>query len=254
LMGGVLSKVSHAFPFWVAGGLAAVNTISAYFFLPETHHERITDTPLSFNPLKPLRNAIEDVKLRPYYITWFLFAMSFVTGQAVFALFVAEVFGMSAFATGMFFAIMGVCSSINQAFVLKKILLPKFSSSSLELAALAAGAFGLLIMSFSLLPLFIAGIVFVSFGQSTLRVVITSQVAGHADKSKKGETIGILGALMSSAMVISPMIAGALFELHARIPYLVAAGYMIVAFLIAYPLRNEGVRFKGEKVEGVLEG
>jgi multidrug resistance protein len=40
MMGGLLGKVSPSFPFFIAGVLATINTISALFFLPETHHHR----------------------------------------------------------------------------------------------------------------------------------------------------------------------------------------------------------------------
>jgi len=46
-LGGFLSTVSHSFPFWVAGGLACLNTMMAYFFLPETHTHRDPQAPLT---------------------------------------------------------------------------------------------------------------------------------------------------------------------------------------------------------------
>ncbi|MBW7888433.1 MAG: MFS transporter, partial [Bacteroidetes bacterium] len=53
LLGGILSKVSHSFPFYVAGGMALLNFIFAYFMLPETNFNRNT-TKLRYNPIKPL--------------------------------------------------------------------------------------------------------------------------------------------------------------------------------------------------------
>jgi len=68
VVGGLLSTVSHAFPFWIAGALATVNSILAYIFLPETHKHRDSNAALSFNPLTPLARAATNTGLRPLFL------------------------------------------------------------------------------------------------------------------------------------------------------------------------------------------
>jgi MFS transporter, DHA1 family, tetracycline resistance protein len=238
IMGGVLSNISHAFPFWVAGGLALINSISAYFFLPETHHQREREKKINFNPLLPLYRAATDKKLRPYYITFLLFALSFVTYQSVFALYSSEVFGFTAFTTGVLFTCGGVIVTLNQTVLLKRVWQKYFSNGSLEIGGIILLGIGLALLALKSLTMFLVGLAFSSLAQSILRVVITCEVAGHSDKSSRGETIGILGAIMSAAMVAGPVISGAAFEMNLVYPYLIGAGYMLLAFLIAYPIRD----------------
>jgi len=233
LIGGVLSKISHSFPFWMAGALAATNAVSAFFFLPETHHKRDSRRPMSFNPIVPLARAAQDKKLRPLYLTWSFFSFAFVTNQAIFGLFVKDVFGFSAFRTGMLFTISGVIVVTNQAFLLNKFWLVKFTESRLEIIMLVALAMSSLLVSTEILPLFYLSFLGSGTGQAILRVVITSQVAAAADPSKKGETIGILAALMSAYMVIAPILAGLMYEIHYSAPYILSAVLLILGIYFA---------------------
>ncbi len=233
LLGGILSTVSHAFPFWIAGGLALANTVTAYFFLPETHHHRGEARPLSFNPLRPLQRAMADTRLRPLFLTWLMFTLAFVTSQSVFALFVKDVFQYDSFMTGMLFTGAGVIVAINQVVFLKRFWLKHFSESSLEIGMLAGIAVSGILAATKLLFLFYVSLVLNAVGISVLRVVVTSQVAGKADPKMKGETLGILSSIMAASMATAPIIAGTLFELENSIPFLVASGYLTAGLLIA---------------------
>jgi DHA1 family tetracycline resistance protein-like MFS transporter len=240
-IGGALSKVSHAFPFWIAGALATTNAVSAFFFLPETHHKRDAHSPMNFNPLAPLMRAARDEKLRPLYFTWSFFAFAIVTSQAVFGLFVKDVFGFSAFQTGMMFTMVGVIVVMNQGFLLKKFWLEKFSDAKLEIIMLLVLAISSLMVSTEILPLFYLSFLGSGTGQAILRVVITSQAAAAADPSKKGETMGVLSALMSAYMVIAPILSGFLYEIHHSGPYILSAALLMlgVYFALMFKKRRE---------------
>jgi len=248
-IGGALSKVSHAFPFWIAGALAATNAFSAFFFLPETHHQRDAHSPMNFNPLAPLMRAAQDKKMRPLYFTWSFFAFAIVTSQAVFGLFVKDVFGFSAFQTGMMFTIVGVIVVINQGFLLKKFWLNKFTEARLEMIMLIVLAVSSLMVSTEMLPLFYLSFLGAGTGQAILRVVITSQAAAAADPSKKGETMGILSALMSVYMVIAPILSGYIYEIHHSGPYFLSSALLLLGVYFAWMFKRrrelEGVPVNG---------
>jgi len=229
LLGGILSNISHAFPFWIAGALALANSIMAYFFLPETHHNRGGRERLTFNPLRPLYRAVQDRSTRPLFLSWLLFALAFVTAQSVFALFSDSVFGFDSFKTGMLFTAIGVFVAVNQGLLLKHFWLKRYSESSLEWGMTIVFGVGLLLMGSGVLWFFFLSLPLYALGQAILRVVITSQVAGTADPSVKGETLGILSALMSAAMIVGPLIGGSLFEIDPHIPIFVGAGFMALA-------------------------
>ena len=234
MIGAVLSRVSHAFPFWMAGSLAAVNAVSAFFFLPETNHHRDRSKPLTFNPLRPLARAALDKKLRPLYVTWSIFAFAIVTGQSIFGLFLKDVFGFSAFETGMMFTLTGVVVVLNQGFLLHKFWMVKFSAHRLEIMMLLVLAVSSALVATQVLPLFYLSLLGMGTGQALLRVVITSEVAGATGATRKGEAMGILAALMSAYMVVSPVLSGALYEMHHALPYAVSSAALLAGAVIAF--------------------
>ncbi|MFH0991161.1 MAG: MFS transporter [bacterium] len=233
LIGGLLSQVSHSFPFWIAGCMAAFNAVMAFFILPESNKKRDPHKPMSFNPIAPLARAAQDKKLRPLYFTWSFFAFANVTGQSVFALFTKDVFGFSSFQTGMLFTVVGGTLVLNQALLLKKFWIAKFSESTLEMIMLVILSSGLLLISSKMLPLFYFGLLGMGTGQAVLRVVLTSQAAGASDPTKKGETMGILTALMAAHMVIAPILSGYLYEAGHSLPYIFSAILLLLGLYFA---------------------
>ena len=238
LLGGVLSKVSHAFPFWIAGALAATNAVMAYFFLPETHHHREPHKPMNFNPVAPLARAAKDTTLRPLYFTWSFFAFSIVTSQSVFGLFVKDVFGMNAFQTGLLFTGVGLVIVLNQGFLLPKFWTKNFSDSKLEILMLAILAAASLLVSLQILVLFYISLLFSGTGQAVLRVVITGQAAAASDPKRKGETIGILSALMSAYMVVAPVVSGYLYTVNYAAPFIASVILLVVGIYFAVRFKN----------------
>jgi DHA1 family tetracycline resistance protein-like MFS transporter len=232
VVGAVLSQISHSAPFWMAGGLAAGNAIVAVFVLPETHHRRDAGRALSVNPLRPLRRAIEDRILRPFYLTWLAFALAFVSGQSVFALFTKDIFGFTAFDTGMAFTFIGVVVLVNQTALLKRFWLPRFGEVRLIRIMLWILALGLIGVGSQNLTLFFIGLVGLGTGQAVLRVVVTSQVSGLGGQERKGETIGVLSSIMSASMVVAPPVVGVLFEVGPSLPYVLAVAIVLAGIVL----------------------
>jgi DHA1 family tetracycline resistance protein-like MFS transporter len=239
IVGGVLSNVSHSFPFWIAGTMALLNAVSAIIFLPETHHHRISKEAPGFNPFRPLKKAAEHGPLRPLYLTWLMFALAFVTGQSVFALFVKDVFGFTAFQAGLAFTVVGVVVILNQTLLLNRFWLARYSEQQLISIMLVILAVALLCIASEIISLFFMGLVGLGTGQAVLRVVVTSEVSGAGGHERKGETIGILSAIMSGAMVVAPVVAGALFEIDHAVPYLFAVLFLLagLVFIRRLPAR-----------------
>ena len=248
MLGGLLSKVSHAFPFWFTGMLALANTIVAYFSLPETHHQRST-APLTFNPLTPLARALYDKTLRPLYISWIMFALAFVTSQTVFALYTERALGFDSFTTGLMFTGAGFFMALNQGVFLRSFWLKRFNEEQLEFGMLGALGASLLIMGVRNPYVFAAGIPVMSIAHSTLRVVIVSRAAGLADPTMKGEIIGIFTSVFAAMMVVGPPLAGILFEWDLSLPFFIAAGFCLVALWISHARTRKLALAKPSNIE-----
>jgi DHA1 family multidrug resistance protein-like MFS transporter len=179
------------------------------------------------------------MELRPFFVTWILFGVSFMASQSVFALYAEAAFGFSSFATGLLFSGIGVFTALNQAVLLKSLWLRYFHEALLELVMTAVLAIGLLLMALRILPLFYLAIILLASSQSILRVVVTSRVAGLASPHMKGEVLGIMTSLMAASMVVAPIIAGALFELDISLPYFLGALLMGIGIVLEYKKRTK---------------
>lgn len=249
IIGGLLSTVSHSFPFWMAGAMALVNGISALIFLPESHHHREGAAALHYNPFRPLVRGFGDDGLRPFYLTWLMFALAFVAGQSVFALFVRDVFGFTAFQAGLSFTLIGVVVVVNQVLLLKRFWLARFTEERLIVVMMVILAVSLALVALEILPLFFAGLVGLGTGQAVLRVVMTSQVTGRGGPARKGETIGVLSGLMSAAMVVAPIASGALFEIDHAFPYFLAVAFILAGLWVSRTIQpSPAARTNGASV------
>jgi len=233
LLGGVLSKISHAFPFYFAGILALLNGTLAFFFLKESIKHR-SQTHLSYNPLLPAVRAYRSQSLRPLYFVWFLFALSFVVVQSIFALFAKKVFGFDSFQTGIFFTVIGVIIVINQTTLLNKFWIKRFSEKQLEMVMLALNVIGLLMLASQNVILFFISLVLTGTSQAILRVVIASQAIAKSDPLMKGEIMGTIASIMTGAMIIGPVLGGILFERFTWLPFVVASVCSVIALFISF--------------------
>ena len=186
LVGGALSSISMKLPFIIVGVMALLNTVFAYFFLPETNHERSTEK-FSLNPFSLIMKALKDKKVLPLYVAWLLFGIAISLNQSIFALYIAKVFSWTVIASGLLMALIGVIISINQAFFLNKVWLRYFKESALIIWTLIPCAIGYFIMAMPFKFAFIVGLVVTAFGQSILRVVMTSQTIGFSTKINKAK-------------------------------------------------------------------
>lgn len=231
-LGASLSSISPALPFWFVGILASLNVVGAYFFLPETNHKKSVGKKIPINPFIPIVNAVKDTALRSRYVAWLLFGTAFAGMQSIFALFVKEVFGFSATVTGYLFTGMGVVLVFNQAWALKKIWLKRFNEVTLEVWFFVVMMIGFAFLDLKVLPLFMTGLLLTTIAQSTLRVVMSSGVAGAAGSQRRGEVMGIMSSVMSISMIVGPLVAGALFQKNVQLPFLLNIFILLIAFSI----------------------
>lgn len=247
-LGGLLSLISHTFPFWFVGVLAMANTILGYFILPETNtHKGVSKEKLSMNPLAPLYSAIKDTKLLPSYFVWFLFGFAASLTQSTFAIYIGKIFGFDAKIAGIFMTATGVIIALNQGVALKHFWLKHFSQAKLEIWLTLAFGVGILIQGTNTLAIFILGIIITTFAQSVLRVVINSQIVGSKPREKHGETLGILSSIISLSMIIGPSISGFIFEINPYMIFWVGGTIMFIAFLVTFLTREKIAKIKPDE-------
>lgn len=250
LVGSILSHVSMKLPFIIVGIMATINTILAYFFLPETNHNRNTNK-ISLNPFSPIIKAFKNKNILPLYLAWLFFGIAISLNQSIFALYIAKVFSWTVIASGLLMALVGIIISINQAFMLRKVWLKYFKESFLMIWMLIPFAFGYLIMALPFKFAFLFGLIITAFGQSILRVVMTSQIIGFSNKNEQGEMMGILASLMSLSMILGPVIGGSVYELHPSLPFIIAGLTLFITFIFVFKTYKHIIPKEHVDVDGV---
>lgn len=237
-LGGVLGSIGHTVPFWCVGALALFNGVLALFILPETHHVR-SAAPISINPFTPLSRAIHNGALRSNYLAWFLFGLAIASYQAIFSLYLRDVFHFTELTGGFIFGGMGIIIALNQGVAMKHVWLKYFKRPALELGTLAVFAVGFVLMGIPVFFVFCAAILLTTVGQSILRGVMTSQVVGKTPPIQRGEVLGIMSSIASLSMVIGPFLSGALYEKSSTLPFMFGALCVAFAFVVLYIKRRE---------------
>lgn len=235
MVGGILSQVSHAFPFYIAGGMALINGIFAFFFLEESNTHRNTQS-LRYNPIAPVIRALQPSPLRTLYAKWFLYSLAFVVVHTIFALFARSAFGYTSFETGSIFTLVGLVIAMNQVLLLNTFWKRYFTDHQLELMMLGLVIAGLLMAATQSLLLFFLSLPFIGTSQAVYRVVVSNQAIVKADPVMKGEVLGTIASMMTVAMAVTPIAAGFLFEMNISYPFI--AGAVIVTGALIISLRE----------------
>lgn len=230
ILGGILSEFSFSLPFYFSGILATLNFFGAYLFLPETNKKINRTKKIFLNPFLPILNSFQDKKLRARYLAWFLFGLAVSFHQSILALFLNDQFGFGSSEVSNVLTVMGVIILFNQGILLNKFWLRYFKESFLEFWPFLSFAIGYILMDIKNVVFFFGGLVLLGFSQSILRVIITSRVSEISGQEKRGESLGILSAIFSLAMIVAPPIAGIFFEIRIWLPFLISAGFVLGAF------------------------
>ncbi|HNW55583.1 MAG TPA: MFS transporter [bacterium] len=231
MIGGLLANISTAAPFFFVGIISAINTIAAFFFLPESHHQR-TLQPLSFNPIRPLKTALIDKSLRLRYLIVFLFNTAIAMQQAIFALYLYDIFGFKTAMVGYVMTATGVMMAVNQGVLLKRFWLNKFSEAKLEVWMFLVLAISHALLLFGNIPTLIISMFLMVASQSVLHVVIASRIVGLASQEKRGEILGVTSSIQSAAAIVGPLFSGIIYNSHRSLTFIASISLLLVAFFI----------------------
>lgn len=233
LIGGILSNISMRLPFIVVGIMAVINTILAYFFLPETNHNKNTNK-ISLNPFSPIIKAFKNKNILPLYLSWLFFGIAISLNQSIFALYIGKVFSWTVVGSGLLMALVGIIVSVNQAFAIRKIWLKYFKEPFLMVWTFVPFALGYLVMALPFKFAFLFGLIVTAFGQSLMRVIMTSQIIGFSNKNEQGEMMGILASFMSLSMIIGPLLGGTVYEIAPSLPFIFSGIILFITFIFVF--------------------
>lgn len=244
-IGGVLSHVSLAAPFYFAAGLALVNALGALIMLPESlpKERRGTHHAIEGGVLELVRHRPSPALAR-VMLTYFLATIAFSLLTATYPLFTWRKFGFSAAQNGYIFAGLGLVAAAIQGGAIG-MLVKRFAERRLVVAGAMCLGLSLLALPFSAttgwLVIITAG---VALGHGLLAAPLNGLASKEAGGGSQGQVLGLMQSAASVGRIFGPVLGGALLQYDVattaqrfgQTPYWAGALVMLAAAIVATKL------------------
>ncbi len=245
-LGGILGGLDLRYPFWAAGLLSLGNFVYGWFVLPESlpKEQRRRFTLATANPVGSLQLLGATPDLRRLTAMSFLFSLAQYALNSVFVLYAGYRYGWTTTQVGFAIMLVGVCSGIVQAGLLKH-LRKRYDEKQLLVAGSLCGVLGFVMLGASSAGWgFLLAVPLNSLwglaGPSGL-ALITQRTAGDTH----GRVQGGLASLSGIAGLVGPLtftsVFGFCIAADTRLnlpgaPFLLAAGIVAAGLALALPV------------------
>ena len=234
-IGGILSKISLEFPFFIGTSVAVFAAIVSFFALPNIKPEVSTDQVIkrkNENLFKQLKRSAAT----PYFvmlIVMFVFSFGLSNFQSTISLYVDHKYGYTISQIAVIITVGGLVGTIAQTFVIGP-LFKRFGEMRVILVNLVISAIAMLWILFvdSFSMILIVSMVFFT-ATALLRPAVNTLVSKLAG-DEQGFAAGMITAYMSLGNMIGPALAGILFDINMIYPYIIGTVILLICFLIAF--------------------
>ena len=220
-----LAALSLMLPLWAMAGVALLNGLYVWRFLPEPprHHEMS----------RPKRLRYTDARILPFVIVGVVMFSGTALVQQTMGFRFQDALGLSAGETAKTFgfAMMGsaACSLLAQGVIVQRIALAPFTLLKLAMPILVV-AFALMATSSSQLVLSLA-MAILGFGMGLAGPGFMAGASLAVSPQEQGAVAGVAGSCGPLGFTIGPLIGGALYQVDPTLPYAVAAIVYVVLFV-----------------------
>jgi MFS family permease len=231
-LGGVLAKLGHGTPMFVAAGMAALNLVWAAARLrePERHAERpAPDLTTRFDVLRaPVIGRV--------CLIYLLFSLAVTQLETTFAFYMSHRFGFDVLGVGLVMLAMAIVMGAIQGGGMKR-LSARFPEHGLVIAGL-----GLMSVAFVLVPSaptvawLMGPLGLAAVGRGIAQPPMMSLVSLASDEGSRGLVMGVFQSTASAARIVGPVLAGWLYDRAQPLPYWTAGLLTALALGLAWPL------------------
>ncbi len=233
-LGGLLSVYGYAVPAFFAAGLAFLNFVGAWFWLPESFKPTSTEIK-SYHLIdfKGMWRSITHEHIGVLVIIGALIALGFSQLQGMYALFAEQRFGLGPASVGIILFVVGVVSVIVQGAVVGKVVVWIGEIKTIILGTLILGvSYTMIGLSSSTTMLYVfTGVNAAGFALSGPS--LNALISERTHKDEQGTMLGFAQSWGALARVIGPPFAGILFGFSIALPFYSGAFFMLFAMLMA---------------------
>jgi DHA1 family tetracycline resistance protein-like MFS transporter len=245
-----LGRLGYQLPIFAAAGLCLLAALGVLFFLKES---RAKADPAALRPpfLGGVRDALSNPVVSRVLLVTLIYMAGFSGMESTFGLWVEARYGWGAREVGLSFMAVGVVSVICQSMV-TGWLARRFGESNV----LACGCllFGIGLVGQVLSPVAWGVPVMMAvgaFGMAITMPNISALISRSSPPDRQGAMLGLNMAASSSARILGPIVAGAVFSgLGHDWPFLIGAVLTVPAAVAAI---NAGRAFRRRQTESVAE-
>lgn len=240
-IGGLLSPISAAAPFYFAAALACVNAVLVFFFLPETVTAEMRAHPQVRQPAREIFSHGRGGVLAGIMTCYFLMITGFSMMTFGYALFTEHRFGFDARHNGYVFALIGVIAATIQGGLMGR-LNDRFGEKTLVRVGLICMAVSMLLLPQSSGVIVLLAVTsLLALGNSFATPTMSGLLSQNVDRGWQGRALGLMQSSGSLGRFIGPTLAGFLLAIDQRnpahhfgqTPFWTSAAILFVAFLVA---------------------
>lgn len=239
-IGGFLSTISLQAPFYFAAGAALFAAILSYFVLPNPPPSAKSSEEKNLKPENLIQQLKRSTKA-PYFvmlIVMFVFSFGLAGFQSTISLYVDQKYGYTPSQIAIIITAGGFVGVIAQTFIIN-FLFKRFGEMRIIHVNLIVAAVAMIAILFvdTFAAILLVAMTFFT-ATAFLRPAVNTIVSKLAD-TEQGFAAGMLTAYMSLGNMIGPALAGTLFDMDIRYPYVVGMIILLVAFIIALSWSNQ---------------
>lgn len=238
-LGGMLSQFGFAVPAFVSAGLAFINLLTVYFWLPESltdeRRTRLSTQSKADMSIHALRIALQRPQVGPLLWIRFGFAVAFNSFQTVFPLYVLKKFGLDAQQTGYILAYIGIVLVIMQGGLIGP-LSQRFKETDLLVAFILFTWIGLTGWAVAAtVPFLLAAMLPLAIGAGSFSALINSAISKSVGREEVGGMLGFGSGLESLTRVVMPAFASYLLGAYGpSVPGWMASSVMLFVVFYAF--------------------
>ncbi len=219
-LGAFATLFGPSVPFFVAAGLAIANLVAASLRVPET---RTQPSPVTVRAGRLPGGALRLVVLS------FVAVTAFSAFETTLSLLSNRRLGLTESSVALLFAFVGVVLVATQGGLVGAVTGRLGEPATLRFGlGLDLAGFALLAFADGLVLLLIA-LALLALGQGLLTPVLSSAITGAVPVRSSGAALGFQQSAGGLARVVGPLLGGWLFASSTSLPYVVAAGLVVVA-------------------------
>ena len=235
-IGAGLADLGFAGVSFVAAGVAAANLVAGFVLLPRRQSTAAPSSDRrSLNRLGGLVTALRYRALRRVLGAIFVATLAFVAMEATFALLGEARFDLGPRGLGLLFTGVGVVMAIVQGGLVGR-LTDRFGDRAVAVAGAVLLGVGLAALPFSPQWITYLALGVVAMGQGLLSTASAALIA-LTGGPEHGQSFGVGQSASAAARAIGPLIAGAVFDVGAALPYVGGAALCLLAALLLVGVR-----------------